>query len=79
VTREQIIAVYQSGVAGVVALVQRLLEKVARLEEENNALKGKVACVEKDSTNSNKPPSSDGLGKQRGSPKRGSSGRKPEA
>jgi len=77
VTREQIIQIYQSGVAGVLALIQRLLDKIAGLEQENEALKAKVASLEKDSTNSNKPPSSDGLGKQRGSPKRGSSGRKP--
>jgi transposase len=77
VTREQIIEIYRSGVAGVVALVQRLLEMIAGLEEENEALKAKVARLEKDSTNSSKPPSSDGLGKPRGSPKRGSSGRKP--
>lgn len=76
-TREQIIAIYQSGVAGVVTLVLRLLDKIAGLEEENEALKAKVASLEKDSTNSSRPPSSDGLGKPRGSPKRGSSGRKP--
>ena len=76
-TREQIIEIYRSGVAGVVALVQRLLDKIAGLEQESEALKAKVACLEKDSTNSSKPPSSNGLGKPRGSPKRGSSGRKP--
>ena len=76
-TREQILEIYRSGVGGVAALVERLLENIAGLEEENEALKAKVASLEKDSTNSSKPPSSDGLGKQRGSPKRGSSGRKP--
>ena len=76
-TRDQIIEIYQSGRAGVVALVERLLAKIAGLEQENEALKAKVASLEKDSTTSSKPPSSDGLGKQRGSPTRGSSGRKP--
>ena len=76
-TREQIIEIYESGVAGVIALAQRLLDKIGGLEQENEALKAKVASLEKDSTNSSKPPSSDGLGKQRGSPQRGSSGRKP--
>ena len=76
-TREQILEIYHRGVAAVIALVQRLLDKIAGLEQENEALKAKVASLEKDSTNSSKPPSSDGLKKQRGSPQRGSSGRKP--
>ena len=67
----------QSGFAAVIALVQRLLDKIAGLGRENEALRAKVASLEKDSTNSSKPPSSDGLKKQRGSPKRGSSRRKP--
>jgi transposase len=77
VTREQIIEIHRRGVAGVVALAQRLLDTIARLEQENDALQAKVASLEKDSTNSSKPPSSDGLKKKRGAPTRGSSGRKP--
>jgi transposase len=77
VTREQILEIYGRGVAAVIALVERLLDKIAGLEQENEALKAQVASLEKDSTNSSKPPSSDGLKKQRGSPRRGSSGRPP--
>lgn len=47
------------------------------LKAENEALKTKIASLQRDSTNSSKPPSSDGLAKKRGSPKRGSSGRRP--
>ena len=76
-TREDIIAIYDRGLQAVLALVENLLEKLLALERENQTLKEKVASLEKDSTNSNKPPSSDGLKKKRGSPKRGASGRKP--
>ncbi len=40
-------------------------------------LKKKIESLTRDSTNSNKPPSSDGPKKKRGAKKRGSSGRKP--
>lgn len=76
-TRDQILEFYHQGPEAVVALVEGLLAKVADLERQNEELTAKAASLERDSTNSNKPPSSDGLQKKRGSPKRGSSGRKP--
>ena len=75
-TREQITAIFDSGLEAVLVLTLGLLEKIATLQKENEALREKVASLEKDSTNSSKPPSSDGPKKERGSPKRGSSGRK---
>ena len=71
--------IYNAGLQAVVALVLGLFELIAELTRENEALRDKVASLEKDSTNSSKPPSSDGLKKKRGSPKRGSCGRRPGA
>jgi len=52
----------------ILALIEGLQHDVAELRAENAALKQKVADLEhrlgKDSTNSTKPPSSDGLGKK---------------
>jgi hypothetical protein len=54
-----------------------LLHIIGALLEELQTLRTKVAALEKDSTCSHKPPSSDGLNKKRAATKRGSSGRKP--
>lgn len=74
---ERIRDICNAGLQAVVALVLGLFELIAELKRENEALRDKVASLEKDSTNSSKPPSSDGLKKKHGSPKRGSSGRRP--
>lgn len=58
-------------------LVLWFLQIIWALLKEVQELKAKLACSEKDSTNSHKPPSSDGPKKNRDVPKRGSSGRKP--
>ena len=58
-------------------LIAWLLNIIVALLEELQALRTKVAALEKDSSCSHKPPSSDGLNKQRGTTKRGCSGRKP--
>jgi len=70
VKREEIIAVYNCGVEAVISLVDGLVQRMEGLER-------KVAQLERDSTNSNKPPSSDGPKTNRGTEKRGASGRKP--
>ena len=58
-------------------LVLWLLQIIAALSQENQELKAKLATLDKDSTNSHKPPSSDGINKKRPVTTRGSSGRKP--
>ena len=58
-------------------LVLRLLQIIVALSQENQELKAKLAILDKDSTNSHKPPSSDGISKKRPVTTRGSSGRKP--
>lgn len=75
--REVIASVFRAGLEAVVALVQRLTGRISELEAEVQSLQQKIASLERDSTNSSKPPSSDGPKKKRGAPKRGASGRKP--
>ncbi len=58
-------------------LIGRLLQIIVALLQEVQALQAKLAALEKDSTTSHKPPSSDGFKKKRATAKRGSSGRKP--
>lgn len=60
-----------------ISLIAWLLQIIWTLLEELQTLRIKVAALQKDSTCSHKPPSSDGLKKKRGATKRGSSGRKP--
>ena len=69
-TREEITQVYNSGLDAVVELI-------LRLEQENRLLIEKIDRLNRDSTTSHKPPSSDGLNKKPYPPKRGSSGRRP--
>jgi len=58
-------------------LICWLLQIIMALLEEVQTLRAKLTVLEKDSTTSHKPPSSDGLKKKRGTIRRGSSGRKP--
>ena len=72
--REEILKVYEAGPEAVVALVQGLINtyenKLTQLVSTIDALQHRVEELEmrikKNSHNSNKPPSSDGLSKQRG-------------
>jgi transposase len=81
-SREEIRAVYAAGPDAVIALVERLLGLLAEQQAQITALTARVQALEgrqaKDSHNSGKPPSSDGLKKP---PKtvslRGPSGKKP--
>ena len=57
ISREEIRGIYQQGEDAVIALVEGLLNKIEQLEVLENQAK-------KDSRNSSKPPSSDGLGKR---------------
>ncbi len=59
------------------SLLLWLLQIIAVLTEEIQDLRAKLASLQKDSTNSHKPPSADGFNKKRGAIQRGSSGRKP--
>jgi transposase len=72
-TEEEIRAAAREGEDAVVALVSSLVEAIALLSAEVQALKDQLA---KDSSNSGKPPSSDGLKKPRQRSLRKSSGKK---
>ncbi len=66
-SREEILAVYEAGPEAVVALVERLLTEQSELAQQVQTLAARVQELEtrvnKDSHNSHKPPSSDGLAK----------------
>ena len=61
ISREDIRGIYQQGEDAVIALVEGLLNKIEQLEVRLEVLENQV---KKDSRNSSKPPSSDGLGKR---------------
>ncbi len=67
-TRDEILAVYAAGPEAVVALVEQLLARLAQQEQQIAVLTARVSALEarrrKDSHNSSKPPSSDGLAKK---------------
>jgi len=67
-SRDEILAVYQAGPEAVVALVEKLLAAHTSLEQQVIRLTARVeeleARLNKDSHNSHKPPSSDGLGRK---------------
>ncbi len=71
-THEQIHAAYQQGEEAVVALFAQLLPTIAQLETRLQTLEDQLA---KNSQNSGKPPSSDGLAKPRTHSLRVSSGK----
>lgn len=79
-SRDEILAVYQAGPEAVVTLVEKLLTAHASLEEQVARLTARVeeleARLNKDSHNSHKPPSSDGLRKKTKSLRK-RSGKKP--
>src|SRR5260221_3542809 len=64
-SREEILAAYEGGPEGVVGLVERLLREQSQLAQQVQTLAARVQELEtrlnKDSHNSHKPPSSDGL------------------
>ena len=72
-THDEVRAAYQQGEEAVIALFDNLIENLAILAAEVQALKDQLA---KDSQNSGKPPSSDGLKKRRTRSLRKSSGKK---
>jgi transposase len=80
-TDEDILKIYNVGPEAVVALVRGLLLKIEALERDNQELRFRVEALEaqlnKDSHNSSKPPSSDGLKKKKNQSLRKRSGRKP--
>lgn len=80
-TPDQIRQVYDTGPEAVVALVTRLLDTATRQSEQIALLTARVQALEsqlaKDSHNSGKPPSSDGLTKPAPKSLRQKSGRRP--
>ena len=76
--RKEILKIFDTaGLDGLIRLIEQLVSTITDLTKENKELNEKIESLSRDSTNSNKPPSSDGLKKKRGVNKRGSSGRKP--
>lgn len=76
--RKEILKIFDTaGRDGLIRLIEHLASTIDDLTKENKELKEKIESLSRDSTNSNKPPSSDGPKKKRGTNKRGSSGRKP--
>jgi transposase len=67
-TREQIKALYESGEDAVITLIQSLLDKISRFEQVIESQEKRIMALEeqlkKNSRNSDKPPSSDGLKRQ---------------
>lgn len=59
------------------SLLLWLLQIIVVLSKGIQNLRTKLASLQKDSTNSHKPPSADGFNKKRGAIRRGSSGRRP--
>jgi transposase len=78
---EEIRAVYRAGESAVIALVESLQDRIEQLEQQVQSLEGRLAQVEarlaQNSSNSHKPPSSDGLSKPSPQSLREPSGRKP--
>ena len=62
-TRADILAAYTSGPEAVVALFEHQQQVLLALAERVEALEARLASLSKDSHNSGKPPSSDGLSK----------------
>ena len=81
-TREDALAIYHSGSEATISLLLQMQESIVRLQQNAVALDAQVrqlkAQLDKDSHNSSKPPSSDGLAKKPVSlrPAVGQSGRK---
>lgn len=67
-TREQIKALYVAGEDAVITLVESLMEKISQLEQVVKSQEKRIMALEeqlnKNSRNSDKPPSSDGLKRQ---------------
>jgi transposase len=80
-TPDEIRAVYNQGPDAVIELVTRLFSVIAQLQQQNEQLLARVQALEaklaKDSHNSSKPPSSDGLSKPAPKSLRTKSGKKP--
>lgn len=80
---DQIRAVYRQGESAVVSLVEGLQDRIEQLEQRAHNVEERLARVEarvaQNSSNSHKPPSSDGLNKAQAAPKslRGKSPRQP--
>lgn len=61
ISRDEIRVIYTEGAEAVIALTERLLERIKELETRIEGLENQL---KKDSQNSSKPPSSDGFGKR---------------
>ena len=78
---EEIRAVYRAGESAVVSLVEALQDRIEQLETQAERLERRVAQLEarlaQNSSNSHRPPSTDGLSKPAPKSLRGNTGRKP--
>ena len=75
--RKDILKIFNSlGLEALIKLIRHLSSTIEELTKENEELKKKIESLNRDSSNSNKPPSSDGPKKKRGVKKRGSSGKR---
>ncbi len=75
--REEILEVYEAGPDAIIELVEGLISKFTeKIEKLNNRIDKLEKQISKDSHNSSKPPSSDGLKKKRTKSRRRKSGKK---
>lgn len=79
----QVVQLYSRGLDAVVAIILAIVAVVRGLHQDNTRLRQRVAELEhqlhRDSHNSSKPPSSDGIRHRKPKPRRKRSGRKPGA
>ena len=58
--RREAEVIFEAGKDAVVKMILELFARVTALEQQNLALQKKIDSLSKDSTNSSKPPSTDG-------------------
>src|SRR5450756_464191 len=77
ITREQILAVYDAGPEAVITLINRILaenqkiieQQATRISELEERVKSLEVTLNKNSTNSSKPPSTDNFPREKPNPK----------
>src|SRR5659263_403929 len=77
ITSEEILAVYEAGPEAVITLINRILaenqkiieQQATRISELEERVKSLEVTLNKNSTNSSKPPSTDNLAREKPNPK----------